>query len=520
MTDHGDAQASTEGGYGPERVVEALIVGGGVSGIGASIRLRRDAGLRDVLILERAEALGGTWLHNTYPGCACDIPSLLYSYEFAPNPDWRRVFAGQAEIRDYLQRVAREHDVPARTVFGADVLEASWDEPAQLWRLRTTKGRFAAPILLFGPGPLHEPRIPDVPGLDTFTGTSFHSARWDHDHDLTGKRVAVVGTGPSAIQFVPEIAPKVARMTVLQRTPGWLIPKLDWPTTALERWIYRRLPGAHAVARRAQWVFSDLLLKLYADHRLARLLNLLGRAHLRAVVRDPELRRALTPDYAFGCKRILLSNSFYPALQRDNVELVPYGIREVRENAVVAADGSVHEVDTIIWGTGFFVSDLPFTERIRGRDGRTLAQTWAGNPSAYLGTSVAGFPNAFMLFGPNIGTVSAFPMLEGQLNHVTAAVRAMRERGLTSVEMKPDVLRDYKAGVDERLAGSTWNAGGCTSYYMDATGTNYSVYPGTMRELVREGARFDVGVYDTRSAQVPDPSDHHGETGREVAAAG
>jgi cyclohexanone monooxygenase len=196
----------------------------------------------------------------------------------------------------------------------------------------------------------------------------------------------------------------------------------------------------------------------------------------------------------FGCKRILLSNSFYPALQRENVELVPHGIPEVRESAVVAADGTVHEVDTIIWGTGFFVSDLPFTKRIRGGDGRMLAETWAGNPSAYLGTSIAGFPNAFMLFGPNIGTASAFPMLEGQLNHVTAAVRAMREQGLTSIEIKPDVLRAYKAHVNERLADSAWNAGGCTSYYMDSTGANYSVYPGTMRELVRTGARFDLGI--------------------------
>jgi cation diffusion facilitator CzcD-associated flavoprotein CzcO len=293
------------------------------------------------------------------------------------------------------------------------------------------------------------------------------------------------------------------------------------------------------VARRAQWVFSDFLLKLYADHRLARLMNVLGHAHLRLVVRDRTLRRALTPDYAFGCKRILLSNSFYPALQRDNVDLVPHGIREVRENEVVAADGSVHEVDTIIWGTGFFVSDLPFTERVRGRDGRTLAETWDGNPSAYLGTSIAGFPNAFMLFGPNIGTVSAFPMLEGQLNHVTAAVRTMREKSLTSIDLTLDVLRSYTAGVDERLAGSAWNSGGCTSYYMDSTGANYSVYPGTMRELVDTGARFDLGLYntwalyDTRApggdqvagpsdGQPSDgqPSDGHGVSGRQVPATG
>jgi cation diffusion facilitator CzcD-associated flavoprotein CzcO len=482
------------------RIAEALIVGGGVSGIAASIRLRRETGLRDVLILEKADRLGGTWRDNTYPGAACDIPSQLYSFEFAPNPDWSRVFAEQDEIQAYVERVAHEHGVPERTVFGAEVLQARWDGDAQLWRLTTTRGRYAAPVLVFGPGPLHEPQIPDVPGLESFQGTSFHSARWRHDHDLTGERVAVIGTGPSAIQFVPRIAPDVERLTLLQRSPGWILPKADWKTTRLERCIYRRFPGVVAATRRAQWSACDLLLKAYADHRLARLFNWLGRAHLRVAVPDRTLRRHLTPDYAFGCKRIMVSNTYFRALRRDNVDLVPHGLREVRPNAVVAADGSVHEVDTIIWGTGFFVSKLPFTDRIFGADGRSLAETWGDNPSAYFGMSIAGFPNAFMLFGPNVGTVSAFPMLEGQINHLTAAVRAMEREGLSSIEVRPDVLRAYKADVNARLANSTWNAGGCSSYYMDASGENYSVYPGTMRELVAEGARFDLNAYRTTRA--------------------
>lgn len=482
------------------RAAEALIVGGGASGIAAAIRLRRETGLRDVVVLEKTDRLGGTWRDNTYPGAACDIPSQLYSFEFAPNPDWSRVFAEQGEIQDYLERVAREHAVPERTVFGAEVLEARWDETARLWRLSTSKGRFAAPILVFAPGPLHEPRIPDVPGLERFRGTSFHSARWRHDHDLTGERVAVIGTGPSAIQFVPRIAPGVRRLTLLQRSPGWILPKPDWRTTKLERCAYRNVPRAMAATRWVQWVGCDLLLKAYAHHRLARLLNSLGRAHLRLAVPDRQLRRDLTPDYAFGCKRIMVSNTYYPALRRGNVELVPHGLREVQENAVVAADGSVHQVDTIIWGTGFFVSKLPFTDRIYRADGRSLAQTWGDNPSAYFGMSIAGFPNAFMLFGPNIGTVSAFPMLEGQLNHLTAAVRAMEREGLSSIEIKPEAQRAYKNRANVRLANSTWNAGGCASYYLDASGQNYSVYPGTMRELVTEGARFDLGAYRTTRA--------------------
>jgi cation diffusion facilitator CzcD-associated flavoprotein CzcO len=483
-----------------EVVGEALVVGGGISGITTSIRLRAECGLDDVLILERADELGGTWRDNTYPGCACDIPSQLYSSELAPNPDWSRVFAGGAEIQAYVLRLATEHGVPERTVFGCEVLAAAWDETDQLWRLTTTRGRFAAPIMVFAPGPLHEPKIPDVPGLDTFRGTQFHSARWDHGHDLTGERVAVIGTGPSAIQFGPEIAGRVASMTILQRSPAWVLPKPDWRITRPERAVYRRFPKLVRWTRAAQWLGCDWMLKQYADHRLVRRrLNWIGRVHLWAAIRDRRLRAELTPDWTLGCKRMLLSNHWYPTLRRSNVRLVPHGIRELRAHSVVAADGSEHEVDTVIWATGFHVSDLPFTERVRGRDGRTLAQVWGDNPSAYFGTSIAGFPNAFMLFGPNIGTVSAFPMLEGQLNHVTRAVRTWRERGLASIEVTAEAQRADKAEANARLAGSTWNAGGCTSYYLDRSGENYSVYPGTMRELVTRGAEFRPDHYHLRS---------------------
>lgn len=479
-----------------ETVVEALVVGGGISGIATSIRLRREAGLDDVLILEKADQLGGTWRENTYPGCACDIPSHLYSFEFAPNPDWSRVFAERAEIQEYVLRVAGEQGVPERTVFGCEVLEAVWDEPAGLWRLTTTKGAFAAPIMVFAPGPLHEPKLPAVPGLETFRGTTFHSARWDHRHDLTGERVAVIGTGPSAIQFVPEIAGRVSALTVLQRSPAWVLPKPDWRITRPERALYRRFPALLRWMRSAQWAGCDWMLTQYADHRLVRRrMNWIGRLHLLATIRDRRLRAQLTPDWALGCKRMLLSNSWYPTLRRPHVRLVPHEIREVRERSVVAADGSEHRVDTIIWATGFHVSDLPFTDRVRGRDGRTLAEVWGDNPSAYFGTSISGFPNAFMLFGPNIGTVSAFPMLEGQLNHVTRAVRTWRERGASGIEVTAEAQREYKRQANARLARSTWNAGGCTSYYLDRSGENYSVYPGTMRELVAQGADFRAEHY-------------------------
>jgi cyclohexanone monooxygenase len=257
------------------------------------------------------------------------------------------------------------------------------------------------------------------------------------------------------------------------------------------------VPGAYRLQRASQWAFCDFLLRVYGSERVARTLNVLGRLHIRAVIRDRRLRRALVPDYTLGCKRIMLSNNFYPALNRSNVDLVPHPVREVRRNSVVAADGSEHEADVLIWATGFHVSDLPFTDRIRGRSGETLAQVWGDNPSAYLGTAISGFPNAFMLFGPNVGTASAFAMLEGQLNHLIAAVSALRANGLAQMEIRPEVQRAYKQECNRRLARSTWNAGGCTSYYMDAKGENYSVFPGTMRELVRRGAAFSLDDHVT-----------------------
>jgi cation diffusion facilitator CzcD-associated flavoprotein CzcO len=489
-----------------ERNAQALILGGGISGVGAAIRLLRDTDLEDVLILERADALGGTWLHNTYPGCACDVPSALYSFEFAPNPNWSRTFAPASEIRDYVQRVADEYDVSRRAVLGTEVLQATWNEESLLWQLETTRGRFSAPIFIFAPGPLHEPIIPALPGLESFAGPSFHSAGWDHSVNLTGKRVAVVGTGASAAQFVPEIQPLVQSMSVFQRTPGWVLPKADWRTSRVERAVYRRFSLLMAAIRRAQWLTFDAFLWTHADVRRARMLEPIAKSYLRYTVRDRAMRAALTPDYAFGCKRTLLTSAFLPALTKPNVRLVPHAIREVRERSVVSADGVEHAVDAIIWGTGFHVADHPALDRIRGRDGRTLTETWNGNPRAYLGSSMAGFPNAFMIFGPNVATGSGFATLEGQLNHITGAIRRLRAADAASIEVRPEAVRAFKAEVERRLAPSTWVAGGCASYYKDATGENYSVWPGTLSGFVRRTARFDPDKYELHVRELP--SDH------------
>ena len=439
------------------------IVGAGICGIGAAIELRR-AGITDVVLLEKGEELGGTWRDNTYPGCACDIPSVLYSYGFAPNPDWTRVFAEREEIQAYVLRIAREHGIEPLVELRTEVREARWQEAEQQWVIGTSGGRLLAGALILAAGPLHEPVLPDVEGLSTFAGTAFHSSRWRHDHDLRGERVAVIGTGASAAQFVPHIQPQVGKLTVFQRTPPWVMPKLDWRIGLVQRRLVKRLPILQRIARHAVWGGIDAMILMTHRARLARLAQPVARWNIRRGVKDGRLRRLLTPDYTIGCKRVLISSAYYPALAAPNVELVPWAVREIRPHAVLDAQGVEHPVDTIIFGTGFHVTDLPISDRVRGRDGRTMAEVWEGSPRAYLGTSVSGFPNAFTLFGPNIGTGSAFVMLEAQLRYVVSTLTTMRARGWSSVDVRPEAQAAFKADVDRRLARSAWNAGGCQSY--------------------------------------------------------
>jgi cation diffusion facilitator CzcD-associated flavoprotein CzcO len=487
------------------RQLDAIVVGGGISGIAAMVRLRREVGLEDVVLIEKSDGLGGTWNDNTYPGCACDIPSSLYSFEFAPNPEWSRTFAPQGEILDYVRRVADEHGVTERSLLDTEVTRAEWDETSQFWLVDTTNGQFAAPILVFGVGALNDPLIPDVPGLDTFEGTQFHSARWNHEHDLTDRRVAVVGSAATAIQVVPSIQPKVAHLTYLQRTPGWVWPKPDWRTPSLERWFYRRFPVTQRLMRWAQFQFDDVLLHAYLRVRIARVLNLLGRAHLLATVRDRALRKILTPTYDTGCKRIMISNSYYPALCKPNVDVVPHGIREVRPHSIVAADGSEHEVETIIWATGFHAVDPPFLGRLVDGDGRNLLETWHNNPRAYMGTSAAGFPNAFMMWGPNAGTGCNFVMVEAQLNYTVETLRTRRQIGAASMDIRPEVVDAWKQEMRNVHSRSTFGAGRCKSWYQDPSGDVHAVYGGTMRSFLNRSRRVSADLFNVtrEAAQVP-----------------
>jgi cation diffusion facilitator CzcD-associated flavoprotein CzcO len=480
---------------------DIAIIGAGFSGLGTAIRLRQQ-GLEDFVVLERHHDVGGTWWANTYPGCACDVPSHLYSFSFAPNPGWSQTYSPQPEIRAYLQRLAHEYDLYRSIRLGTTVTGAAWDDDAGRWTLQTSGGPVSARVLIAGMGPLTEPRIPDLPGLDAFAGTVFHSARWDHEHDVSGERVAAIGTGASAIQFVPAIQPRVERLHVFQRTAPWVVPHTNRPIREAERRLYGRLPALQKAIRAGVYAGREaLVLGFVKNPKLMRIPERVSRGHMRRQISDPELLERVTPDYTIGCKRILPSNGWYPALGQPNVELVTSPIRAVRPRSIVAADGTEREVDTIIFGTGFHVTDMPIGEWVRGRDGKRLVDVWKGSPRAHLGCTVAGFPNLFLLLGPNtgLGHGSMVYMIESQINHVIDALRVMRERGAAIAEVKPEVQQAYNREIDAKMTGTVWNTG-CSSWYLDDTGRNPTLWPDWTWRFRQRTRRFDPAEHTLRAA--------------------
>ncbi|BCJ74027.1 4-hydroxyacetophenone monooxygenase [Catellatospora sp. IY07-71] len=477
------------------RHTRIAIIGAGFGGIGAAIRLR-GAGHRDFLVFDRGAEVGGTWRDNTYPGCACDVPSHLYSFSFARNPGWSRSFSPQPEIWAYLRRCADEHGVRPHLRLGHEVHGAAWDAESQVWRLDTSHGVYSADVLVAAGGPLTEPSIPDLPGLAGFRGETFHSARWRHDLDLRGRRIAVVGTGASAIQFVPRLAPQAARLTLFQRTPAWVLPRGDRRITTLERRLFRAAPVTHRLARTAAYWGRELQGTAFLRPALMRVGQAVARRHLRRSVADPALREKLTPRYTMGCKRVLLSDDFYPALARDNVDVVTEPITRVTADGVVTADGRTHAVDTIVFGTGFHVTDLPMAHAIRGTDARTLAEHWAGGMYAYRGVAVSGFPNLFLLLGPNtgLGHNSVVFMIECQLGYLLGALRHLDRTG-AAIEPDPDTQRRYNEALDRRMAGTVWSTGGCRSWYLDEHGRNSTLWPGYTWTYWLRTRRFDPGAY-------------------------
>ncbi|HXD53479.1 MAG TPA: NAD(P)/FAD-dependent oxidoreductase [Solirubrobacteraceae bacterium] len=482
---------------GQKRRLRVLVVGAGFGGIAAAIELRRH-GIEDVTILERGEDLGGTWYFNTYPGAACDVPSHLYSYSYAQRRDWTRLCSPQQEIYDYIHEVARNEGVDRLVRTGRTVTACSWDEQAAVWSVETSEGeRYEAEALVLATGQLHQPHVPNVQGAAEFAGHSFHSAEWDHDYDLAGKRVGVVGSGASAVQFVPEIAPRVARMTVFQRTGNWFLPRKNRPYPALVRKAFERIPKLQDFRRRFVFEYGESLTFLIRHpHTAGRIGALRSAAFMRSQLKDPALRAKAWPHYTFGCKRVLFSSQFLPALERPNVELETAHVEAIVPEGIRTADGRVHELDCIIWATGFRTNDFMFPMAITGRGGRSLEDAWAGGAHAHLGICVPSFPNMFVMYGPNTNTSggSIIFYLETQAAYLRQAIEQLAARGAAAIEVRPEVESASDHAVQHRFAGTAWTE--CDSWYRDAQGRIVANWPGYMREYAAQTARLDAGQFD------------------------
>jgi cation diffusion facilitator CzcD-associated flavoprotein CzcO len=483
--------------------VRVAVIGTGFTGL-AAVHALRQAKITDFVVLERAQEVGGTWRDNTYPGLACDVPSHLYSLSFAPNPHWRRTFASGPEIWQYTRTVARTLGMAEVTKFGEEVLDASWDESAQHWRIRTTTLELTADAIIDGSGPLSEPSPPAIEGLERFAGKIFHSARWDHEHKLVGQRVAVIGTGASAVQIVPAIQPDVRVLTIFQRTPGWVIPRLDRAISDAERRLLRAVPALQQVPRAWQYLVRDLLMHQLMHRRwMRRGFQVLAKAFLRLSVDDPGLRAKLAPDYEIGCKRILITNQWYRALNKPNVNVETSPIREVREHAVITADGVEHQVDAIVLATGFHTTDPPIAGRLQGRDGCSLAQTWGDSPRAYRGVTTANFPNLFRIgsIGTGTGHISHILQIESGVRYAVEALRTMDAHALASVEITAPAQDRYARRVHDEFRDTVWVTGGCDSWYLDKSGEPSVNWPSTVWRYRKWTRRFDVENYHlTRAA--------------------
>ncbi len=476
--------------------VEVAIIGTGFAGLGMAIRLKQD-GQDSFVLLERADEVGGTWRDNHYPGAACDVPSHLYSFSFAPNPDWSRKYPTQPELYRYLRKVANDHGLYPHIRFNSNLENATYDEANGLWRVVTGSGDITARSLVMGSGGLAEPKLPDIPGVESFRGKTFHSSRWDHDYDLAGKRVAVIGTGASAIQLVPEIAKQAGRLDVYQRTPNWIIPRNDRAYLDAEKTLFRKLPLTRQLHRAAiYWGHESRVMGLVLNPKLMTLFQKLAEWHIRRQVKDKALRDIVTPDYTIGCKRILISNDWYPALQQPNVELVTDGIREIRANSIVTADGTEREIDVLIFATGFYATENPIADRVHGRDGESLAHAWRDGEEAYLGTLVNGFPNLYFIIGPNtgLGHTSMIFMIETQVDYIARLLALRNKAGGKVLEVRPEVQARYNERLQARLGSSIW-ATGCDSWYKHKSGKITALWPGFTFEFRLRARRFNQQDY-------------------------
>jgi cation diffusion facilitator CzcD-associated flavoprotein CzcO len=476
--------------------MNVIIVGAGFGGIAAAIELRKN-GFEDFTILESAPEFGGTWYHNSYPGAACDVPSHLYSFSFAQRRDWPKLCPEQPEILTYLRSVADDEGITPHIVTGAKVASCAWGDAENRWRVHTEDGReFVGDSVVLATGQLHQPAWPRIEGRESFAGRAFHSAQWNHDYDLTGKRVAVIGTGASAVQFVPEIADKVASLTVFQRTGNWFLPRRNRPYPKPLRAVFERVPRVQAARRKFMFGYMESLTAMIRmPATTGRLGQLRSTLFMRWQLRDPEVRRKAWPNYTFGCKRILFSSYFLPTLQRDNVELVTEPITRIDPAGPVTAEGRLHEVDCIIYGTGFRTNEFMFPMKVTGVGGRSLAEAWAGGAHAHLGITVPDFPSMFLMYGPNTNTSggSIIFFLEAQARYLRQALEHVREHGAAAIEVRPQVEAASDRATQRRFGGTAWTR--CDSWYRNAEGRIIANWPGYMREYARATRRLDPGEY-------------------------
>ncbi len=474
------------------------IIGAGFGGIGMAIQLKK-AGIHTFTMFERADEIGGTWRDNTYPGAACDVPSHAYSLSFEPNPKWSRKFSPSEEIQGYLLGLVDKWDLREHLRFGAEIVEARFDDQAGSWTLRTGDGdSFTARVVISAVGGLVDPSYPDIDGIDSFKGKKIHTARWDHDYDLGGKRVGVIGTGASAVQVVPAIAPRVGNLEVFQRTAAWVVPKRDAVYSETTRKLLARFPFLLSLSRAVKYWASELfgpMIFLNAP-RLSSIGEKLSLAHLKSQVKDPELRRKLRPNFQFGCKRVLVSDDYWRSFERDNVDLVCEGIRKITPTGIRTEDGSLHKLDAIVFATGFELGLAKAPFPILGREGRALDDSWAKGAVAYKGMTVSGFPNWFIIMGPNTGPghTSVLVYTEAQISHALQAIRKLRDEGLRYIDIRQDVQDHYNARIQGRMKYMVWPT--CNSWYLSEDGSNHSLYPGLSSEYVLGARNFHPDEYE------------------------
>ncbi len=494
--------------HGPQKV-DHLIIGAGFGGLAAAIKLD-EAGETDFVVIEKDSDVGGTWHINTYPGAECDVPSQLYSFSFALNPDWSKVYSPQQEIWEYTRRVAEESGTLDRFVFETAVRDAVWDADLQRWKV-TVEGpqglrEYAARTVISAAGGLSEPRLPEIEGIESFAGEVFHSARWDHDVDLAGKRIAVIGTGASAVQIVPELQQVAGHLDVYQRTPNWIIPRNEREFTGLEKAVFRHVPGAQRLARSVVYGTLEARVPAFAKFPQAmRAVEMQGKRNIAKGIKDLELREKVTPGYRAGCKRILISNKWYPALDADNVDLITDGITRITPTGIVTADGTERPIDVLVIATGFYVTEPPMAKHVTGRDGRTLADLWdEQGMAAYKGTTIHGFPNFFQLVGPNtaLGHSSIIFIIESQVKYVVDAARTLRRKGLGAVEPTRAAQDDWVADIRRKMRPTVWQTGGCASWYLDKFGNNTTLWPGQTFTFRGHLSQFDIEKYDVEALRT------------------